>query len=228
MNIGLLEDDAPQADMVCEWLQSEGHSVHAADTGLEFIRLLKGQPCDAVILDWELPDTTGVEVLQQIRQLLTLDTPVLFTTQRDAESDIVAALEAGADDYLVKPLRRAELVARIKALLRRAGVDQQATKVLTLGPIELNLVSHQARVNGELVKLTNKDMELATFVVANLGKILSREYLLQAVWGLGADITTRTVDVHISRIRRKLGINPDMGYCLKTIYQHGYRLEKLQ
>ena len=226
MEIGLLEDDEPQAAMVSEWLQEAGYAVKAATTGAQFIPLIKKQPFDAVILDWELPDTTGFEILKQLRQLLTLDTPVLFTTQRDQEEDIVSALEAGADDYLVKPLRKAELIARMKAILRRAGTEE-AQKVVRLGPIELDLTQHQATVNGEEVKLTNKDFELATFVLSNVGKILSREYLLKSVWGLSADVSTRTVDVHISRIRRKLGINSSVGLCLKTIYQHGYRLEKL-
>lgn len=227
MNIGVLEDDQPQSEMLRSWLDSEGYSVSSAASGIEFIQLVKKQPFDLLILDWELPDTTGFEVLKQVRQLLGVRAPVLFTTQRDDEQDIVTALEAGADDYLVKPLRRAELLARVKAVLRRAGEENEQDNLLVLGPIELDLRSHTAKLNGEEVKLTNKDFDLAAFIFSNIGKILSREYLLKMVWGIGQDISTRTVDMHISRIRRKLNINQSIGYSLKTIYQHGYRLEKI-
>lgn len=226
LNIGLLEDDQPQSEMLCGWLQEEGYTVASAASGAQFIQLVKNQLFDLLILDWELPDTTGYQVLKQLRQLMTLDTPILFTTQRDEEQDIVSALEAGADDYLIKPLRKAELLARLKAVIRRSSAEE-TEKVLTLGPIELDLNTHTARVNGEEVKLTNKDFDLAAFIFSNFGKILSREYLLKMVWGIGQDISTRTVDMHISRIRRKLNINQSIGYSLKTIYQHGYRLEKL-
>lgn len=227
MNIGVLEDDQPQSEMLRSWLDSEGYSVSSAASGTEFIQLVKKQPFDLLILDWELPDTTGFEVLKQVRQLLGVRAPVLFTTQRDDEQDIVTALEAGADDYLVKPLRRAELLARVKAVLRRVGAENEQDNLLVLGPIELDLRSHTAKLNGEEVKLTNKDFDLAAFIFSNIGKILSREYLLKMVWGIGQDISTRTVDMHISRIRRKLNINQSIGYSLKTIYQHGYRLEKI-
>ena len=227
MEIGLLEDDPAQANMVRDWLLESGYDVFWAATGGELIQQLRERPFDCLVLDWELPDTTGFEVLQFVRQSLGLQIPVLFATQRDDESEIIAALEAGADDYLVKPLRKGEALARIKAMLRRTGVTSGA-QTLELGPIVLDLVERRALVDGEEVALSNKDFELASFVMANQGKVLSRAYLLKMVWGVSEDLSTRTVDVHISRMRRKLGIGPAMGYALKTIYQHGYRLEKLQ
>ena len=226
LNIGLLEDDQPQSEMLCDWLREEGFTVSVAATVAQFIQLVKSQLFDLLILDWELPDTSGYEVLKQLRGVMTVATPILFTTQRDEEHDIVSALEAGADDYLIKPLRKAEILARLKAVLRRSNTEPPDLS-LVLGPIELDLGTHTAKVNGEEVKLTNKDFDLAAFMFNNLGKILSREYLLKMVWGIGQDINTRTVDMHISRIRRKLNINQSIGYSLKTVYQHGYRLEKI-
>lgn len=227
MRIGYLEDEKSQADLVKSWLLGEGFAVTHADTGRGFINLLTDNPVDMLILDWQLPDMEGVDVLASVRNQLNSNVPVIFATQRDAEADIVRALQAGADDYLVKPLRKGELLARLESLARRAGVTTDETR-LTLGPIVLDNAAQKVTVNGELVKLTPKDYQLAYCMLRNVGKLLSRDYLLREVWGIDASLNTRTVDVHVSRIRRSLNIGPEIGYCIKTVYQHGYRLEKIQ
>lgn len=227
MRIGYLEDEKSQADLVKSWLLGEGFVVTHADTGRGFINLLTDNPVDMLILDWQLPDMEGVDVLASVRNQLNSNVPVIFATQRDAEADIVRALQAGADDYLVKPLRKGELLARLESLARRAGVTTDETR-LTLGPIVLDNAAQKVTVNGEVVKLTPKDYQLAYCMLRNVGKLLSRDYLLREVWGIDASLNTRTVDVHVSRIRRSLNIGPEIGYCIKTVYQHGYRLEKIQ
>jgi DNA-binding response OmpR family regulator len=226
MRIGYLEDQQAQAELVISWLEDRGYEVFHAATGAEFLKTLVDNPVDLLVLDWQLPDMEGVDVLRSIRQQLQIDAPVIFATQRDAEADIVRALECGADDYLVKPLRQAELLARLEALARRAGVGVSAD-FIELGPIVIDTAAEKVTVNNCAVKLTPKDYKLACCLLGNIGKLLSRDYLLREVWGIDAPINTRTVDVHVSRVRRALNLVPEVGYCVKTVYQHGYRLEKV-
>lgn len=226
MKVALLEDDPQQAKLVCDWLSEAGLTVaHHAD-GRSLLKAFKKELFDMAVLDWELPDQSGIDVLRQLRVVQKQTLPILFTTQRDDESDIVMALSNGADDYLVKPLRKAEMLARIEAMRRRAGIS--STKdVLQLGEIKINAINQEITLAGEPVKVTPKDFGIAWELISNQGQVLSREYLLKKVWGVDADIHTRTVDMHVSRIRRSLNINPDMGYRITTIFQHGYRLEKV-
>ena len=224
MKIGLLEDDASQAELVISWLEQDGHEVVHEPLAKKFLALAEHEAFDMVILDWELPDGTGIDVLRTLRNVQKNTFPVLFTTQRDAEHDIVKALNSGADDYLIKPLRQLELVARLDVMRRRAGISSPQD-IITAGPIVIDTREQTISVDGEIVKVTQKDYDLAVFLFNNGGKILSRDYLLKMVWGVDSSLNTRTVDMHVSRLRRTLNINPDMGYCIKTIYQHGYRLE---
>ncbi len=226
MNIGILEDDPVQAELVCDWLRAAGHDVVHETLGQSFIAVCNRETFDMVILDWELPDQTGIDVLTLLRNNHKNNLPVLFTTQRDTEQDIVTALNTGADDYLVKPLRKMELMARLEAMRRRAGIVSP-DDIITVGPITIDTHDKTILVDNKPVKVTQKDYDLAVFLLSNIGKILSREYLLKKVWGVDSSLNTRTVDVHMSRLRRTLNINPDMGYCIKTIYQHGYRLEAI-
>lgn len=226
MKIALLEDNTEQAELLMKWLTEAGISVEHRSDGRSFLKAFKSDVFDMAILDWELPDQTGIDVLRQLRVQQEQTLPIIFTTQRDSEQDIVNALNTGADDYLIKPLRREELLARIEAARRRAGIAK-ATDVLTLGNIELNSVDKLVKVDGEPVKITPKEFGIAAELLAHEGQVLSREYLLKKVWGVNADIHTRTVDMHVSRVRRNLNINPDMGYRITTIFQHGYRLEKV-
>ncbi|PIE40708.1 MAG: DNA-binding response regulator [Gammaproteobacteria bacterium] len=227
MHIGYLEDDPQQAAMVKQWLEEGGYQCSHFDRGAEFIQEVKSGAFDLLLLDWELPDITGLEVLQSLRLSINLDIPVLFCTQRDAEEDVVKALEAGADDYMVKPVRQAELNARVSALARRAGISGYKKEVFESGPYRFDLSAREAFFDEELINLTEKDFDLAVCLFTNVGRVLSRKHLLVTIWGVTADVNTRTVDVHISRIRKSLKINPDNGYRIKTVYQHGYRLETI-
>jgi len=223
--VGLLEDEAPQAELVQGWLADSGYKTYCCATGEEFVDSISQYQPDMVVLDWQLPDIDGTEVLKILRGELNFDGPIIFATGKDSEEDIVYALNAGADDYLVKPLRRSELDARLSALWRR--YSNEVKRQFSLGPITIDLDSRRTTVAGEEVKLTPIEFDLAVCVLSNVGKLLSRDYLLKEVWGVGVELDTRTVDMHISKIRRLLKINPEMGYGIKTVYRHGYRLEVL-
>jgi len=228
VRIAYLEDDMAQAELVTHWLQEAGHNcIHLAN-GRDFMSLLRRDTFDILVLDWEVPDMNGYAVLEEVRASGNR-TPVLFATQRDDESSIVGALSQGADDYMVKPTKQAELLARITALGRRAGVaEMDEEKALTVGPWVVDRARRQILLDEDPVKLTDKDYELASYLFQNVGKLMSRAHLLEKVWGIMTPIESRTVDVHISRIRRSLHIRPERGYRIKTVYQHGYRLEPVE
>lgn len=227
MRIAYLEDDAAQAELVKHWLTDAGHSCVHSGNGRDFMSLLRRETFDLLVLDWEVPDMSGFAVLEELRAAGN-KVPVLFATQRDDEASIVGALSHGADDYMVKPVRQAELLARIVALGRRSGVSQDERETaFTLGPWDVNREKRQILVDGEVAKLTDKDFDLACYLFQNVGKLLSRSHLLEKVWGIMTPIESRTVDVHVSRIRRSLEIRPERGYRIKTVYQHGYRLEEV-
>ena len=225
VTIGLLEDEVPQAELLKGWLNDADFQVAHCDNGKSFIDTISDSPPDMLILDWQLPDCEGIDVLVELRDSLDYKGPVLFATAKDNEEDVVRALQNGADDYLVKPLRRAEILARLAALWRRVGNKKNSS--LALGPITLDQVNKSASIEGNVIELTPTEFQLASCLFCNVGKLLSREFLLKDVWGVNAELDTRTVDVHMSRIRKILKIGPDMGYCIKTIYRHGYRLEAL-
>lgn len=227
MRIALLEDDPTQATVMREWLVQAGHICHVFEAGKRLLAVLAHESFDVLVLDWQLPDLSGIEVLRHMRHQHSV--PVLFVTSRDAERDIVEALEAGADDYLVKPPRRMELLARVSALRRRCGgtAAQSQVKVLEHPPYRLDCAERRASVDGREVELTQKEFEVVWFLFQALGRLVSRGHLLEAVWGRGVDVPTRTVDTHVSRIRVKLQIQPEHGLRLASIYGYGYRLEQV-
>ena len=228
MRIAYLEDDMAQAELVTHWLKEAGHNCIHMASGREFMSLLRRDTFDILVLDWEVPDMNGYAVLEEVRASGNR-TPVLFATQRDDESSIVGALSQGADDYMVKPTKQAELLARISALGRRAGVSEMDEETaLSVGPWTVDRSRRQILLDEDAIKLTDKDYELACYLFQNVGKLMGRAHLLEKVWGIMTPIESRTVDVHISRIRRSLHIRPERGYRIKTVYQHGYRLEPIE
>jgi len=226
MHIALLEDEQVQAQHIRAILSEREHNCDSFSTGQSFLSAILHRSYDLLILDWQIPDMTGIDVLNSVRAQVNWPIPVIFLTQRDSEADIVRALDAGADDYLIKPARPAELVARISALARRSNPDT-SREVLRHGPFEIHTRQRTITLHGAELTLTDKDYDLTLFLFQNIGRLLTREILLERVWGLARDINTRTVDTHMSRLRRRLGLNPENGFRIKTIYQRGYRLEPM-
>lgn len=226
MHIALLEDEQEQAQHIRAILSEREHNCHSFSTGQSFLSAILHRSYDLLILDWQIPDMTGIDVLKNVRAQVNWPIPVIFLTQRDSEADIVLALDSGADDYLIKPARAAELLARISALARRSNPDT-SRETLHYGSFEIHTRQRSISLHGEKLTLTDKDYDLALFLFQNMGRLLTREILLERVWGLARDINTRTVDTHMSRLRRRLGLNPENGFRIKTIYQRGYRLEPI-
>ncbi len=226
MRFSILEDDQTMRETIAGWLTEAGHDVHAFETARDFIRFSSRESVDLALLDSNLPDQNGEDVLRWMRQDRGDTTPVVFVTARDTEQDIVSALKAGADDYMIKPVRQAELMARVEAVLRRS---QPATAAwFEDGPYRFDLAQKQLYVDGDPVELTDKEFELASFLFRNIGRLLSRGHLLEAVWGRSPTVATRTVDTHVSRVRSKLQLRPDRGFRLTPAYNYGYRLERIE
>lgn len=228
MRIALLEDDKDQGQVIELWLSDAGHVCNCFFSAKEFMSAVKRDSYDLLIMDWMLPESSGVEVLRWSRDQLDWQIPVIFTTQKDDESSIVEALEAGADDYMIKPIKRMELIARLTALGRRSGVIESKDPVEVYGQFVIDTDSQKIALNGSAFDVTHKEYELACFLFRNAGRVVSRGHILESVWGSSADLNTRKIDTHVSRIRNKLEIKPENGWRIVAVYQHGYRLEKVE
>jgi len=237
VRIGLLEDDLSQIELINLWANESGDHLKSYTTGKSFREAVNRETFDLLVLDWHLPDTTGIDELDWLRSEKASNTPVIFITSRDSEESVIEALDHGADDYMVKPVNKGITLARIKALQRRHrkeglavdarpadGEDNQTVDIEVYEPYKVNGLERSVSMNGEVVKLTNKEFELAAYLFRNAGCLVARDTLMETIWGTRADLNTRTVDTHISRIRSKLGINPAVGWQLSSIYQRGYRL----
>ena len=226
MRISILEDDPDQLALLKRWLVEDGHDVHGYLAGREALKHAGRESFDLFVLDWQVPDVSGADVLMWLRTNVSRTVPVLFVTVRDSEQDIVFALENGADDYMVKPARRQELLARVHALLRRA-YPREEEKHLSFPPFEIDISRGEILRNGEKIELTPKEFELTVVLFRNLGRLLSRGHLQEAVWGRSGDLVTRTVDTHVSQVRKKLDLRVENGFRVVPIYNYGYRLEQI-
>ena len=199
------EDERPIADLLGMYLRREGFGVQVAATGADALAAARRLRPVALILDVGLPGMDGTEVCQALRAEGST-VPILFCTARDDEIDRVLGLEMGGDDYITKPFSPREVVARVKAVLRRvAAPGDDEERPLVLGAVELNRARHRVSVSGEPVELTATEFELLAYLMERPGRVVTRDQLLSAVWGYAAAAGTRTVDVHVAQVRAKLG-----------------------
>ncbi len=217
----VVEDETAIADVVEMYLEQAGFRVRLARSGTEAGRQLEDPSVDLVLLDLTLPDSDGVELFREIRRKRSL--PVIMVTARDGEADRVLGLELGADDYVTKPFSPRELVARVRAVLRRGdpGPEERGESPITVGELRIDPLSRDVTVRGASVDLTRMEFDLLSYLLARPGRVCSRTQLLDAVWGYPDTVDSRTVDVHVAQLRRKLG-----DLCpVKTVRGVGYKAE---
>jgi two-component system alkaline phosphatase synthesis response regulator PhoP len=223
MHILVAEDDRDIADLIAHYLQKAGWTAHVATSGDEALAHARRQPVDVVVLDVMLPGLSGLEVCRALRaDKTTAAVPIIMVTARAEETDRIIGLEIGADDYVSKPFSPNELVARIRALVRRTQRNEPEATTLEFGPIVMDLSAHTVFEAGREVKLTAKEFMLLKYLLQHRGRVLSREILLGDVWGYRYTGGTRTVDVHVRRLREKV---PVLVTALVTVKQFGYKLE---
>jgi len=224
----VLEDDADISRLVQYHVEKAGFTVRAFEAGRNVVSEAERTPPALFLLDVMVPDGDGMDVCRRLRAHPTLSTvPIIFLTARAAESDRVRGLELGADDYITKPFGTRELVARIRAVLRRSEPkgEQVDAGVLHIEDLDIDSAAMQLRVKGELVVMTATEFRLLDYLARHPGRMFSRDHLLDAVWGDARFVTPRSVDVYVRRIREKIEVDPETPRYLKTMRGAGYRFE---
>ncbi|BDB28190.1 DNA-binding response regulator [Cupriavidus sp. TA19] len=228
MRIASVEDDPDQAELIRQILGEAGFECESFANGADFLRALRERAFDLLMVDWQLPGTSGYELVSWVRQKSGNMPPILFVTSRTGEADIVAGLSVGADDYMLKPIRAGELIARVRSLLRRAYPEAaQEVEQIRRGNYTVDPHTRAINLGGQPVQLSPREYELALFLFRNAGRLLAREVVEQAVWGRAMGAGSRTLDTHISRLRLKLALRPENGVRLTSVYSHGYRFEEI-
>lgn len=228
MRIAVADDDENTRTYLHDLLTSAGHSCVTFHNGRDTMTALQRDTFDLLLLDWNMPKASGVEVVLWARANISACAPIIILTNRSDDGDVVSGLEAGADDYIVKPASTEIILARINAVTRRrdfsTGLDNGVERY---GAYRFETLAGRVWIDNEMVTLTAKEMALAQLFFHNHDRPLSRAYILEAVWNSVPDLPTRTLDVHVSKIRSKLALRPQNGYRLQTIFGYGYRLDTI-
>lgn len=226
----VVEDDSVIREALTYNLGKEGYEVQAVGDGAAALQAARATPPDLVVLDLMLPELDGFDVTRTLRK--ETNVPILMLTARDDEIDRVLGLELGADDYLTKPFSMRELLARVKAMLRRVRIGKEEAepaasekKLLESGNLQIDLTRHEAQLDGKVLELKPKEYDLLTFLMENRGQVFSRDQLLERVWGWGFNGGSRTVDVHVRWLRSKIELNPEEPVRIVTVRGVGYRFE---
>jgi DNA-binding response OmpR family regulator len=224
--IAIVEDDPDEVHRLTVMLSAHGRCVPFTDAE-EFLRAIYRDTYDLACIDWNLPDLTGVELIKRIRSGGRAPSiPIILITARSSDEDIVAGLVSGADDYVTKPVREPVLLARVETLLRRLAPVTD-NRLETHGDYTFDRSRSVVITGGEELVLTAKEFNLALLLFRNLQRPLARSYLMEEVWGLAADVSSRTLDTHVCRLKTKLGLTPENGYRFGPVYGFGYRLEHM-
>lgn len=219
----IVDDDYNICDLVRMYLEKEGFSTEIATDGNVAIEKFKYISPQLIVLDLMLPGTDGLEVCREIRKTSTV--PIIMLTAKDDTFDKVLGLEMGADDYIAKPFEPRELVARVKAVLRRSSQTEEPKKYeVTYNNFTVNKTNYELKISGEKIEMPPKELEVLYYLASNPGKVFTRDQLLDEIWGYEFFGDSRTVDVHIKRIREKIEKYED-GWCLKTVWGVGYKFE---
>jgi DNA-binding response OmpR family regulator len=228
MRVAIADDETDVVGFLKSIVEDMGHVAATFADGAALSQSLVRETYDLVIMDWSMPKKDGLETLQWMQTALQERPPVIMLTNRTAKKDISDALNNGADDYITKPEDPAVITARINAMLRRsAGSGAFETKVV-YGKYEFDRIGHTVRYDKETVSLTAKEFELADLFFRNRDRTLSRNYIMETIWRTTAALATRTLDMHISRVRAKLDLKPENGFRIFTVFGYGYRLESLE
>jgi two-component system response regulator RegX3 len=222
----IIEDEISFSEALSFLLEKEGYSTVIAETGKQGLDAFKSDDFDLVLLDLMIPEVSGIDVCRTIRA--TSAVPIIMLTAKDSEIDKVVGLELGADDYVTKPYSSRELVARIKAVLRRGSLDGDVTEsssVHSIAGIKMDIERHQVTVNDAAINLPLKEFELLEFLMRNAGRVLTRGQLIDRVWGGDYYGDTKTLDVHIKRLRSKIEVDPANPLLIQTIRGLGYKFE---
>ena len=233
MIVAILEDVAAQADALAGWLRQAGYEAIVRHDGDSFVELIRQQKVDLLLLDRDVPGPSGIEVLRWARATLAGTLPIVMVTHHDGEEDIVHGLNAGADDYLVKPVRERELIARVNAQLRKYYPDAQRAPRLTVGPYTFDAAERQVYVDDvedgarRAVGLPTREFDLAWLLFSHAGRIVSKDFLIKNLWGSIDRKYDASLATHISKLRRTLALRAENGVVIATVYNHGYRLERV-
>lgn len=222
----IVEDEASFSESLSFLLSKEGYSTSVAETGTAALKKFKEEGADLILLDLMIPEISGTEVCKSIRQ--SSNVPIIMLTAKDTEIDKVVGLELGADDYITKPFSSKELIARIKAVMRRGQQDEStadASGILEISNVRMDITRHKVTVNKLEVSLPPKEFALLEFLMRNAGRVLTRDQLIDRVWGGDYFGDTKTLDVHIKRLRSKIEKDPANPELIHTVRGYGYKLE---
>jgi len=227
MRIAIADDDSEILDFLERIITGMDHVVVRFSDGERLVSALLRDTFDLLLVDWNMPGKNGMEVIQWVSEKLTEAPPIIMITSRSAKQDITQALQNGADDYITKPEDESVISARIEALLRRSQPQNSMAKTLVYGKYTLDRMEQEIEFDDQRVELTSKEFELAELLFKNRDRSLSRAYIMEAIWRTNVDLATRTLDMHISRLRSKLVLKPENGFRIFTVFGYGYRLESM-
>ncbi|WP_035060946.1 response regulator transcription factor [Andreprevotia chitinilytica] len=232
MLIAILEDSVAQAETIVGLLKRAHYDTVMRHDGDSFLELVNNEKVDLLLLDWDVPGTRGIDVLRQVRKTLGDSLPIMMVTHHDSEQDIVYGLNAGADDYLVKPVRERELVARVAAQLRKYYPETQKPERIEVGRYSLDTESRKVFIGdangaaGQEVSLPGREFDLALLLFSRSGQIVTKDFLCKQIWGVIDRKYDASLATYVSKLRNALALRKKNGLVISTIYNHGYRLER--